>query len=174
MKYGLFLGALVTVLVASACAGDKPADVGGWSNTHWGMTEQEVLAALPGQATRLTGPLPERSYAGGVVVNVGIENLDISHTKFLVHFVMDGKGRLRRVLLKPIERAYPFHFQTIEAILTEKYGQPSYKSALNNKLISKWTFASTIIELEFTEYGTIGSVMTVIYDRKSTSDTDKM
>jgi hypothetical protein len=171
----LKLASLLLVVVVAAGATDKPSDVQGWTATRWGMTEEEILASLPGQAVRLTDPLPKRSYAGGVVVNVGIEVLEVSKIKLKVHFVPDEKGKLRRVLIKPLDRAYAFHFQTLDAILTEKYGTPTFRSTVGNKMISKWSFPTTNIELEFTEFGPrIGSTLVLIYDRKSQSDLDKM
>jgi hypothetical protein len=163
---------------AAMAAGDnaRPKDVEGYSKTRWGMTDDEILAALPGQAVRLTAPLPKRSYAGGIIANIGIEDLEIAHTKYTLHFVPGKDGKLFRVRIAPVNRGYAIHFQALEAILTEKYGPPSYKSVAGNHMVAKWNFPSTTIDLDYTDYGALlnMSVLVVMYEKHALSDLDKM
>jgi hypothetical protein len=67
-------GAPVLAMIAiAAMAADRPADVPGWSDTRWGMTDKQVLAVIPEAAPLATKP----NYAS-FVVNIGIKRLDVS------------------------------------------------------------------------------------------------
>ncbi len=79
----LTLAVLATVLAAQPA----PEDPGGWRAAKWGMTEEEVLAALPGQAARLPGLHKDGT------ASVVIEPLIIAGHDFRVTFVPARVGR---------------------------------------------------------------------------------
>jgi hypothetical protein len=123
------------------------ADIQGWSNARWGMTEDEILAAFP-NAVRLTGAAAERCTKYGHAP-VSIPDVDVAGIILSVHLVIDPKTGLRMVLLSPANPGATTaqDFQTIEALLVQKYGRP-WNRMTDDTAKSQWSLPSTIIELE--------------------------
>src|SRR6266446_4321451 len=132
--------------------GDSPRDIDGWGKTRWGMTESEVLTALPGEAVQLA--TPDKFKSGKA--SIGIEDFELTGYRFVVRFVFDTVNRrLNAVNLKLkgndefiAERA----FQDLEKALTEKYGPATYRKEdrredIHNK--ASWRLSKTMIDLNF-------------------------
>jgi len=132
-------------------------DIAGWGKTRWGMTEAEVLAALPGEVVRLAEP--DKHDSGEAPL--GIEDLELGVHRFAVRFVFDSETRLlNAVNLRLKESNHPIEenlFHTLEKALTEKYGPATYRRedrerdalglAIDNK--ASWRLNRTRIELDF-------------------------
>ena len=175
MKNVVWIAVAICTFTALAFAADRPSDVKGWTATTWGMTEGEILKALPAQASQLAKPVKYADRAA----TVGIERLTINHTDFIVDFLPDQQGRLDRVLLRPVsENPLESVFQTLAASLTEKYGPADFKDPTSGpvqKRIMRWTFPSTTIELLFTNMSIIKrNNLVLVYDRSTKKDLDKM
>lgn len=175
------IGAVMMTCAAVFCAiaGERPADVGGWSTTKWGMAEEDIIAALPGQATRLTSPANTRTYPTGTV-NVGIESMNIVNHDFKIHFLMDKKDKLARVLVKTgVSELSESVAQNLQALLVEKYGTPTFADKTIDrdlkKRVAKWVFPSTIIQMDFMSapLANIGYLV-VVYEKNTGKDLDKM
>lgn len=158
-----------------AIAEERPTtrDIAGWSKARWGMTDDEILQAFPGEATRLE---KTQQYGAGRVADVGIEDTEIDTYHFTVDFLLDGNThKLVEVLLRLKEKNPGIAanaFDALEKALTEKYGKPAYRkerakpglSGLETENWASWHFPSTMIDLRFTHMPGVLSMMAVKYE----------
>lgn len=93
------IAALVALLVAAPSAGPLPGPEG-WRGARFGMTPDEVLAALPGEATRIS---PAVTLADGNSIEVGVDGTDFEGLLVDVRFVFTA-GRLALVSLRTPQR----------------------------------------------------------------------
>ena len=130
---------MMGVAAALAAAADDPA---GWTTAKWGMTAEQILAAVP-QAQRLDPP--EKNGA-----RVHIPELDLAGGQFHVYFVPDKDGLLRAVVLTtpitPPPAGFDSLVQNLQNLLVEKYGRP-WKSDGEVATEFEWSFATTTITL---------------------------
>lgn len=104
MRLGpLTLAALIATSMpgATASAAEAAATVG-WRAARFGMTPEEVLAAFPKEATRIS---PEVKLADGAIVAVGIDGFAFEGLTFDVRFVFAG-GKLSLVSLRTPQKKY--------------------------------------------------------------------
>jgi len=88
---------LVSALLLSTTAvAADPGTPAGWRSARFGMTPDEVLAAFPGEAVRIS---PEVKLADGNTIPVGIDGYAFEGLSFDVRFVFAG-GRLALVSLR--------------------------------------------------------------------------
>jgi hypothetical protein len=129
----------------------QPKDVEGWNKARWGMTEEQILSTFEGQVERFT---KTETYQE-VYVNLWIRNLDIGGEQYEVRFHMDKKtNQLVKVVIKPKDKKGSIVlFKSLEQMLMEKYGPPSYKDDSYNpeKFTCAWNFPTTTIELLYIE-----------------------
>ena len=135
----------------------SPRDIDGWGKTRWGMTESEVLKAMPGEAVQLGKS--EKFKSGEATI--GIKDFELASHRFSVRFIFDTvTRRLNAVHLQLIESNYLIAedtFHTLEKALTEKYGPASYRNekrkrgalglTIDNN--ASWRLTNTTINLMF-------------------------
>lgn len=149
----LALGSPGLAAVSSGAAGD-------WRAARWGMTEDEVLKAFPGEAIRSEKP---EKLADGNVVALAIEKHTIGATEFRVRFVFDPAGRLALVSLRTDPRKYadPSVFVETRKVLSASLGAPAASSSddsfVDIRQSSWWTKRSRI-DVKF-----IPGVVAVVY-----------
>jgi hypothetical protein len=137
------LFAFAAAISTAAQAGDP----GEWRGARWGMTQDEVLAAFPGEARRLEKP---QTLADGNVVALGVDRFVVGATDFRVRFVFDAAGKLALVSLRtdPSTYARPEAFVVTRAALAERLGAPgadsSDSSYVDLRQTSWWTPRSRI------------------------------
>lgn len=159
---------ILMLLAGATLAADDPA---GWNGAKWGMTEEQILQALPGQAVRLDPP-EKFNHA-----RVHIPTLDLAGASFHVYFVPDEKGGLNSVLLSPEKEppiGFDFLFQSLQNLLVEKYGQPWVSTEGHNTEI-RWSLKTTTITLsriKFPEFPNL-QIISLQYKRKD-PDLDKL
>ena len=83
------------LLCTTALAAD-PGTPAGWRSARFGMTPDEVLAAFPGEAVRIS---PEVKLADGNTIPVGIDGYAFEGLTFDVRFIFE-RGRLALVSLR--------------------------------------------------------------------------
>jgi hypothetical protein len=135
-------------------AAPPPEDPGGWTKAKWGMTEEQVIAAFPGGAVRLTERLEARTFNGGVAT-IGIKQYRIRLQDFEILFLMGFQShRLEQVIVRPSDVAnlqmfgVASMFRDFEPLLLSKYGPPTYRDVSDaNHPVSKWYFPTTIIDM---------------------------
>jgi hypothetical protein len=164
--------------MAIASAQPTPPDLKGWTSTTWGMTEDEILAALPGQAVHLTGPAGARTYANRTAA-IGIESLVIGKDDFHVDFLMDREGKLDRVMIGLNTRSPSvLTFEGLEALLTEKYGTATITDKTQEqglKRTCKWIFPSTVIQLLFWDVRALKMhIFSLVYEKNTGKDLVKL
>jgi len=131
------------MLVWSACAADDP---GGWTAAKWGMTIDQVRAAVP-DAQILTGNEPKRTI-NGVLSPLGVPSLEIGKVTWSVYFLFDQQGHLSAVEINTDTPSVEAYIQTAQ-LLTERYGHPAEETA-GGRRSAQWTFATTTIQLRYT------------------------
>lgn len=135
-----------SLLIAASLAGQD-----GWQAARWGMTEQELLDAFPGQAVRLDGPTAPRDF-DGIVARIGIPSVTIAGVQFAVYFLPGAAGLDQvKLMLRDRALASPELFTRVESALAEKYGRPSFHRGAGNLTLSRWAHAHTTITLTRSE-----------------------
>jgi hypothetical protein len=115
------------------------------------MTEEEVLAALAGKATRLARP--ER-LADGSVVSLRMDDEVIRGTAFRVRLVFDGARRLAAVSLRtdPWRYSGPGVFDATREAVGEELGPPAETSA-DDELVdmrqATWRRGGTRVDVKY-------------------------
>lgn len=123
------LGAVLLAL-AFAASGARAADAskepdpapGGWRAARFGMTPDEVLAAFPKEAVRIS---PEVKLADGNTIPVGIDGYVLEGLAFDVRFVFTG-GKLALVSLRTPARkpADAEAYARLRDALARQWGPP--------------------------------------------------
>jgi len=109
------------------------ADPGGWTVAKWGMTPDQILAALPA-SRRLERPEKLKD---------GPASIALHEADRRILFVCDPT--LRAVAIEFIAPS-PAEFLRIEAHLVERYGRPWHRETAEIEQ-SAWTFPTTVIQL---------------------------
>jgi hypothetical protein len=114
-------------------AADDPA---GWTAAKWGMSPDQVIAAL--------GPGAKLLPSGVVSLD-----LDLAGVKFGAGAHFDKDGHLETVDLLPssLADASDALFRNLEELLVEKYGHPWKTTEEKNVTQDQWTFATTVVTL---------------------------
>ncbi|GAA0697516.1 hypothetical protein GCM10009104_27280 [Marinobacterium maritimum] len=141
-------------------------DVTGWSESTWGMNEDEVLSAFGETAIRPDEPIefcnPKR------FSTVIIPSIDLDNMKFEAHFIFDNIEGLNEVLLKPKEEKPTGYFENLSKLLRQKYGEQSTSDEEGITTRMSWIFPSTIIELSRHDAEVLDYLLvTVSYEKTS-------
>jgi hypothetical protein len=143
------------------------ADPGGYLASRWGMTPDQVLAAVP-QAIRDESAKPFR----GAVASIIIREVQIATLPMQVSFRFGQQsGRLENVLLQPVrdQDKAEGDFERIEALLVEKYGRPWISTTAEGRT-SRWSFETTAIELSYYQSRTIAfRSLSLVYRPRDTN-----
>jgi hypothetical protein len=162
---------LLLVGFASLMIGQTaPNDPGGWKAAKWGMTEEEILTALSGQASRLPGEDKPGTAA------ISIEHMTIAGHECRVNFVPARSGELIRVAVTPTERNPPaVIFDDLLKRLMEEHGKPTSSDTRRDGLvleqIAKWDFPTTGVLLKHTFSPAIRmSIILLTYEKKGAAE----
>lgn len=113
-----------------------------YGNTEWGMNPSQVVAAQNGKA-HLTSPEKYKGSFG----KVKIDNLEIGSYVYTVNFLFDSSDHLIQTNVVSNEQSnvgiIEQEFNSLNQLLTQKYGKPQYDSA---NTVS-WKNGETTIEL---------------------------
>lgn len=161
------LGAIAIYAAAPVKANDQPTavenatNIPGYGKTVWGMTVEEVLNSDQERIKRLENPAKFPSSTA----YASIDNIKIGVADFQVYFLFSNEDqRLLQVNLAGKERSNRGinirTFSTIEQLLTEKYGSPTFKQE-NKKVL--WRFPKTTIELSHLDIPKINTQVIVSY-----------
>lgn len=164
----IIVSALLAIGVVQAAA--DPQSLDGYGNSRWGMTPEQVLKAEAPLAKMLEPPAQYRTGVG----LVGIDEIQVITTKMGVMFIFDDPGRkLKQVNLTSLESKNALlnahAFSSLEKILTEKYGAPTYKQDGRNV---SWKLPKTTIDLNHMNISGVVSRVTVVYKPTSASASD--
>ncbi len=121
--------AAAVVAVALSPAGAARAEQGGdWRAARWGMSVEEAIAALPGDASRLD---PPEKLNDGSVVAVKLRDEVVGATAFRVRLVFDAGGKLAAVSLRTDPKSYfgPEAFEAVREDLAGRLGDPGVSSS---------------------------------------------
>jgi hypothetical protein len=123
---------------------------GDWREARWGMSVEELLHALPGEAKRLD---PEVKLADGNVVAAGIDACRLGSQRVQVRFVFeDGKLALVSARTPPDHYADAEVFREFADHLRGELGPP-FESTADDKLIDmrqlRWRTGRSVVDLKY-------------------------
>lgn len=161
---GLLIIILQFVIVLSAGyarADDESYNITGYDKSIWNMSVSEVLAAESPRIEKLEKP---EKFAVGVAV-LDIKEIQIGSNTFRALFIFDEKEqKLIQVNLNGYEQKDPsinsMVFSSVEKLLTEKYGPPTFKQESKN---ISWKLPKTTINLNHLNIRGIMTQVNIIY-----------
>lgn len=159
-----FLWALYmcAIVISSAYGADAEKDPQGWNKVRFGMTENEVSAAMGGTIARA---LKVEDY-GDKQGTLRIEGMEIAGSRYDVVFLFgkDSK-KLETTMMKFDGTPTAAECQTIVALLTDKYGKPDLDAIKSNgrERDTSWNFPTTQIKVTLFEIPGLGPLMRVSY-----------
>jgi hypothetical protein len=142
-------------------------DPGGWTAAKWGMTDAQILQAVP-TATRLDPPDAD--------AHVQIKSFPLAGSDFHVLFQSDKDGRLQAVLLSPIgtpSEGFDYLFQNLQNLLVEKYGRP-WSSTEGHQTKIQWSLKTTTITLSQAKFPGIDIQILNLHYKRKDPDLEKM
>jgi hypothetical protein len=126
-------------------------EINGWSHARWGMTQQQVLSAFPGEAKILKGDWLNRQFGPRGLAQVGINRGDIGGIPVRVLFFFDGAGKLDGIRFVA-NSASPSddQFTRMEDALAGEYGAPTLRGAKGkSSFLSAWVFPNSVSQLVY-------------------------
>lgn len=188
---GVMIATVVTFFPLIVSAQDN--DLNGWDEVKWGMSEEEIVKVYGNKLVKFN----KREHYGKVKPNkdyatMGLEPVEIGGRQFKVTFIMDGtSNKLKAVNVKPLEKlggGSVVLFRSLEEMLVEKYGKPSYQNKEDEpderlsggvvlegskNYITKWLLPRTIISLKYLEIRPVKLTLVVIQYKKRDSSRTK-
>jgi hypothetical protein len=148
--------ALLTIAVLAASGSAAAVEIDGWDKTQWGMTPEEVVAALPGTGIhRISEPRVLAPRPGEALLR--IDGLDVAGHKLAVRFLFTwGTHRLNIVNLTLEGEANPLvvegAFRDLKRVLVSRYGPAIYRHEDRNEATASnealfWRLGRTSVEL---------------------------
>ena len=127
-----------------------------WRTVRWGMSRDEVLAALPGEAKRLPKAEAFGQPTPGAA-ELAIQEMSLGPHAYRALFGF-GAGGLDRIHLVAAKPTYDTCGE-IERALTERHGAPSSRNEIATSLRGEavvWTLPAETITLACTERPSLG------------------
>jgi hypothetical protein len=123
----------------------------GWSQARWGMTQQQVLGAFPGEARILTGDLSRRRFGSRGIATVEISHADIGGIPVRLLFFFDGAGKLDGIrFVTDLESPSDDQFTKMEDALVGVYKAPTLRAAMGKSAFnSAWVLPNSVVELAY-------------------------
>jgi len=143
----------------AAAPGALASSTGDWRDARWGMSVEQVLAAFPGEAVRIS---PEVKLADGNVLAVGIDGYTFEGLRLQVRFIFSD-GKLALVSLRTPQDKYPdaAAFEKLEKALVDRWGPPIETSSDRNFIEqrqTRWKSGQSFVDLKY-----IPGVMVILY-----------
>ncbi len=143
------------------CAEDNPKSIAGYGKTTWGMSVEQVLEAESPRATKL---IEAEKYSKGSLGLVEINDIKVGASTFRASFLFDESAQLlKQVNLTGVDKNAGSNivtFSSIERMLTEKYGQPTFKEAYSK---ATWKLEKTLVSLERVYIPSVISKVVITY-----------
>ena len=164
------MAVLLFVACSNALSQSDPKNINGYGKATWGMTVDEVQKAEPSCEKPKEDMNYDKAGYDGLLVKSGI---DIGSSKFDVIFCFGKNGqKLVSVHLNGLEKRFPSVneriFISLEQLLTEKYGTPSFKAEMR----VSWKLPKTTIELVNSYMANIATQVMVIYTPTEVKNTE--
>lgn len=155
----IHIAAFVLLLwcMTAVCAEQNQSGYGG---AKWGMSVQQVLAAVPAVKTEKVDEL-----GGGRVLAVK-DRIDVVGAQYAANFIFDRDDKLKAVVLKPVAELDAAsglnEFEKIDIALIGKYGQPYYTNDEKAR-IARWHAGANDIELYLMVIPDLASIINITY-----------
>ena len=132
----------------------------GYGKSKWGMSPQQVVEAEGGRAHLLKTPVKYFNSFGKVSIN----SVEIGSSDYEVIYLFDKENKLVQVNVSSKEKEnnliHDSNFKTVESLLTQKYGAPTYREG---GVKSMWNMKGTTIELEHIYVANVVTQLTISY-----------
>ena len=150
-RFGLALAG--AAFAPPALAASAPADLAGWDETRWGMSESELARVLARRSVRLAAALDYKEF----VVRATVPGLRLAGRPFVALLQLDRRTeRLAQVLLR-YRGDFPMlsDFVALRDLLAKDLGPPAerraetdYRGSIPSFWIEAgWTFPTTAVVL---------------------------
>jgi hypothetical protein len=121
------------------------------SRARWGLTQEQVLKAFPGEAKSLADDISiNRQWGPDRLAMVEIHYADIGQIPARVFFLFDGAGKLDAMRFVPnsafISEAF---FIQMEAALTSEFGVPTLRTTEKVTHLTAWVFSDTVAQVNY-------------------------
>jgi hypothetical protein len=133
----------LSLILAAAPAGSA------WKGASWGMTESQVLAAVPGSVSAVE----PGHYNGGILGSVEIPNVEIQQTPLHVTFALKNHHLVIINFFREMEslQIARVHFDDLKQGLTEKYGPTPRTRTTVLEPEATWKGATSVVQLSLKE-----------------------
>jgi hypothetical protein len=139
------------------------------------MTLDEIRKAVP-EVTPLDKPETfERVGGHKITATFGINDFPIEGHHFIVYLLMNDNDRLEEVILHPREGEFPsIVFDTLERLLTAKYGKPNLtQGEPDHSREDDWNLSQMTITLSYEKIETL-EFATLIYSKPRKEELNKL
>ncbi|WP_119460712.1 hypothetical protein [Rhodospirillaceae bacterium SYSU D60014] len=145
------------LVLAAAGAFAREADVSGWGETRWGMTNADLDAQFGERLRTIDPPLVYHE----ATVGRSLPETEVGGFSYRALFQMDAQGQLQQVLLERRNaQATPAAFQAAVDELRNRHGQPDRvcdtpRTGAESSPIERerlWVLPTTTIHLSFLDY----------------------
>jgi hypothetical protein len=155
----LLMTAITPMAAAEAMA--APADVDGWRQARWDMTQAELEDAFGKTLDRLPG----RWEYGSAHAEYALFDVELGGERFTAYFQMNERDdRLQQVLLQAPRAATDLAYRSVLAALKRRYGEPDETCAVSKAgggplwIESTWHFPTTTVHLTLLDFYTTAMV----------------
>ena len=151
------------------------ADDAGWNKVQWGMTSEQIAQAYP-EAHAPAKPEDFKLLGEIFRAPLCIESFDLAGSAYKVSFLMDAKNTLAGVILARNGKSnLSSDANTLEKLLTQKYGPPSDVKDTESAHSIIWSRQGVTITLNNIAMPTISSYsVRLIYLRPNTAALDNL
>jgi type VI secretion system protein VasI len=122
---------------------------GGWSHARWGMTQQQIRQAFPGQVRSVTADIKNQTET------LAIDQVVIGGLPFRVEFVFHGDSGLRDIVFDlPNSTRSEAQFRKLQDWVSREYGQRPIQGARGGVIFeSYWLLPDNVINIIWTKTG---------------------
>jgi hypothetical protein len=146
VKITFQLACILALVSTTLLAKEQPtavADPGGWGAAKWGMTSDQVKAAVPGAKK---GRPKVFSIGEGPDYSLQFHKATVYGVKATINFGFDKAGRLTSVLIQPNKETME-SFQALKAGLDAELGEGLLDPSAGARIEARWTLPSTKVLL---------------------------
>lgn len=159
---------ILGLLIMMASLGAVAKSVGGYGNTKWGMTPEQVVNAEGAKVRKLHDP---EKYKGSWGL-VKTDNVNIANSNFEVTYLFSNEHLVQvNVAAKEKKNSLINNdvFKRLESLLTQKYGSPTYSDPGKETV---WNMEGTSISLDLLNIDGVISNLVVSYRPSSRASSE--
>jgi len=147
-------------------------EIEGWSQARWGMTQNQVLKAFPGEARILTGDQSRRRFGSRGLATVEISGADIGGIPARLLFFFDGDGKLDGIrFVSDLASPSDDQFWKMANALVGVYKAPTLRGIMGKSAFnSAWLLPNSVVELAYVR----AKLLNLCIDRRSSQTAESI